>query len=653
MKDIFISYKTEEFEEANWVKSVLENNGISCWMAPESIPGGSNYAIEIPKAIRECKAFVLILSARSQASQWVSREVDRAINEGKVILPFMLENCALKDDFNFYLTNVQRYAAYESKTKAIEKMLKEIKAILGIDFNKNIILSAEIAQPSTEDVAKVETVKAEPAPTPVVKKEKAQNQKKKSKWLLPVVAIALVVAVIVGIATFSGGDDVFDFGGGKTITIAGEDFKEDDSYISLDDKELTAKDLEKLSEFSDLNSIYLTNCTFPSTDISAVFAYVDYTVRLDGCGITQEHLDSIDFETADIVNLNLDNNPEIYDLSGVSSFYSLQELSFINCGVSDISFAAYLYDIYKFVADNNGISDIYPLAGCTKLENLSLNDNQIASLQPLGEMKELKDIQVANNELTDLTGLENALFLECIDASGNSIANLDGLRNCTQLETVILNGNKISDISVLSKSHEKLYTVNLSDNMISDISSLADSVNLFGLYIDNNRLTNLDALSSCTALDRLSASNNQISDISGIADHPMLIVQLANNNITSIDGITFDITESFGLKFDISNNQITELTLKIKGSGNHNFNEIRLYGNDISDFSALKGLTATTLAFDYNENIDFAALKEIDSYGYYVIDCPLDKQVNVSEQIGVYSVEFVTEQEFLDSQNVH
>ncbi len=130
-RDVFISYKAEEIEEANWVRSVLENNGISCWMAPACIPGGSSYAVEIPRAIKQAKVFVLILSAKAQSSQWVSKEVDMAITQRKIILPFMLENCALRDDFDFYLTNVQRYTAYENKALAAEKMIKEIKAILG------------------------------------------------------------------------------------------------------------------------------------------------------------------------------------------------------------------------------------------------------------------------------------------------------------------------------------------------------------------------------------------------------------------------------------------------------------------------------------------------------------------------------------------
>ncbi len=49
-QDVFISYKSEEFQEADWVRQQLESGGISCWMAPNSITGGASYATEIPQA---------------------------------------------------------------------------------------------------------------------------------------------------------------------------------------------------------------------------------------------------------------------------------------------------------------------------------------------------------------------------------------------------------------------------------------------------------------------------------------------------------------------------------------------------------------------------------------------------------------------------
>lgn len=125
-KQVFISYKTEDFVHADWVRTALEKNGISCWMAPMCIPGGSSYAAEIPKAITQCDFFVLILSEHAQQSKWVSRELDRAINENKTVLPFAVEACKLTPEFKFYLTNVQCYYAHKNQTAAIKELINDI-----------------------------------------------------------------------------------------------------------------------------------------------------------------------------------------------------------------------------------------------------------------------------------------------------------------------------------------------------------------------------------------------------------------------------------------------------------------------------------------------------------------------------------------------
>lgn len=130
MSYAFISYKTDNLEEALWVKDQLSARGIPCWMAPDSIPGGSSYAQEIPKAIRNCFAFILILSEATQDSKFVPKEIDLAINLGKPILPFMIENFELRDDFNFYLSNVNRFPAYQSKERCINLIATRIDEII-------------------------------------------------------------------------------------------------------------------------------------------------------------------------------------------------------------------------------------------------------------------------------------------------------------------------------------------------------------------------------------------------------------------------------------------------------------------------------------------------------------------------------------------
>lgn len=157
MKEVFISYSSADLAQADTLRSVLEKNELSCWMAPRDIPGGSNYTKEIPIAIRNCKVFVLVLSESAQSSQWVLKELDSAVNCGKVILPFMLEDCNLNDEFNFLLTGAQRYSAYQKKAEAMQTLISRIRGILDAP-------SAAADQP--QDLAPLDTAEEQPAPAP-------------------------------------------------------------------------------------------------------------------------------------------------------------------------------------------------------------------------------------------------------------------------------------------------------------------------------------------------------------------------------------------------------------------------------------------------------------------------------------------------------
>ncbi len=126
-KDVFISYSSKDFDKVNNVKHILETNGITCWMAPQSIPAGSSYAKEIPTAIRNCKVFLLMITSKSQESQWVPKELSLALSEHKYVLPFVIEDCSLTDIFNFFLTDVQRYYAFEVRSDSLRELIERIR----------------------------------------------------------------------------------------------------------------------------------------------------------------------------------------------------------------------------------------------------------------------------------------------------------------------------------------------------------------------------------------------------------------------------------------------------------------------------------------------------------------------------------------------
>ncbi len=106
-ESVFISYSTKDAEIANQVRKRLEQDHITCWMAPESIPAGRNYASVIPAAIEKCDIFLLILSKNSQESNWVPIELDKAINSKRAIIPFQIDT-HITQTFSFYLANRQR-----------------------------------------------------------------------------------------------------------------------------------------------------------------------------------------------------------------------------------------------------------------------------------------------------------------------------------------------------------------------------------------------------------------------------------------------------------------------------------------------------------------------------------------------------------------
>ena len=177
MYEVFISYSTKDIVPAEKIRNILEQNDISCWMAPRDIPGGSNYAGEIPRAIRGCKVFLLVMSENAQESKWVVKELDNAVNCGKIIIPLMLEDCPLNDEFNFLLTGAQRYMAYRKSEETLKTLIEQIKAIVG---TKPVETVQEIQEEESEN-REMEAVSHKTDAVPVIRKAKPQKLRIKKK----------------------------------------------------------------------------------------------------------------------------------------------------------------------------------------------------------------------------------------------------------------------------------------------------------------------------------------------------------------------------------------------------------------------------------------------------------------------------------------
>lgn len=138
---VFISYSSMDKKIAYRTRDFLIHNDVQCWMAPDSIPIGSDYASSIPKAIKTCDFFLLILSKNAQESTWVIKELEMAISQNKNVIPLQIDHEDLNDKFTFTLTNVQRIEAYRDIETSYATMLSHIKAPHGEVSAKDIFRS--------------------------------------------------------------------------------------------------------------------------------------------------------------------------------------------------------------------------------------------------------------------------------------------------------------------------------------------------------------------------------------------------------------------------------------------------------------------------------------------------------------------------------
>mgnify|MGYP002627179605 CR=1 FL=1 len=113
--DVFISYSTKNGEIANKICHALEQNNLSCWIAPRNIASGRSYINEIADAIKSTKIVVLIYSIDSQSSKYVNNEINMAFSNNKKILSFNIDNSMPKEDMEYYLIQMGLYLKENGK----------------------------------------------------------------------------------------------------------------------------------------------------------------------------------------------------------------------------------------------------------------------------------------------------------------------------------------------------------------------------------------------------------------------------------------------------------------------------------------------------------------------------------------------------------
>jgi len=105
--EVFISYSTTDKAVADRVCVYLEEQGISCWIAPRDIFGGQDFGAAITEAMQACRIVVLIFSASANISKQIVREIKLAVDHEKTVVPIRLDKVPMADTFAYFLSAVQ------------------------------------------------------------------------------------------------------------------------------------------------------------------------------------------------------------------------------------------------------------------------------------------------------------------------------------------------------------------------------------------------------------------------------------------------------------------------------------------------------------------------------------------------------------------
>jgi len=122
MKSYFLSYSRRDEEPALRVANQLIAAGVSIWVDKYDIRPSQHWDRAVETAVRGCQGMIVIMSPRSAASPNVADEVAVAIEDGKELIPILIETCTMP----LRMTRMQFIDATRGHEAALERCLQVI-----------------------------------------------------------------------------------------------------------------------------------------------------------------------------------------------------------------------------------------------------------------------------------------------------------------------------------------------------------------------------------------------------------------------------------------------------------------------------------------------------------------------------------------------
>lgn len=130
-KPIFLSHSTENEDIMLNIAAYLEAHGYPTWYAQKHILPSENYQTKIIDALEEVDIVMVLVTKEVEKSEFVPKEIDRAITYNKIIIPLRVDGSPIPRNLNLFLCNIQwfdllKYATLQEALDALMLMVEEI-----------------------------------------------------------------------------------------------------------------------------------------------------------------------------------------------------------------------------------------------------------------------------------------------------------------------------------------------------------------------------------------------------------------------------------------------------------------------------------------------------------------------------------------------
>jgi len=124
MPDVFISYSSHDRLQALSLAEKLRASGYDAWIDQHHIHGANRWGKEIVQAITSSQLVAVLISSSSVLSENVIKELNLAAQKHKHLLPIMIDDTELTEEFAYHLTGLHQVAIEDSVSilKALEQL---------------------------------------------------------------------------------------------------------------------------------------------------------------------------------------------------------------------------------------------------------------------------------------------------------------------------------------------------------------------------------------------------------------------------------------------------------------------------------------------------------------------------------------------------